>query len=200
MGQYTRKLSSVTWLTGIDMGRMKPKKLRLTPDHGWRARANHKILVLGRGALRLEYPNTWIVEATDDCVKIHDKPPPDDDCVVGVSYHHWPVIGHQLPLALLVCEALKSEERPLLRTETIVEEARIDLTLAWGEGRFTDSRVNREACSRLCIARKAEIQALISFDFWLDDLTSCHAHWNVILASLQLDQWVADPQRGPSLS
>lgn len=200
MGRYTRKFNSVTWLAGIDMGRMKPKKLRLTPDHGWRARANHKILVLGRGALRLEYPKTWIVEATDDRVKIHDKPPPDDDCVAGVSYHHWPAIGRDLTVAKLVRETLETDERSFLEIDPIVEETRIDIAIAWGQGRFTDARVNREACSRLCIARRAEIQALISFDFWLDDLTSCHAHWNAILASLQLGQWVTDPQRGPSLS
>ena len=185
----------------IDMSRAKAKKLRLSAGHGWRAQANHKILVLGRGGVRLEYPETWVVEATDDWVKIHNRPPPDDDCVLGVSCHRWPAIAaHELTVAALVREALESDERSLLELDPIVEETRMDLTLAWGQGRFVDPLANREACARLCIARKVEIQALITFDFWLSDLALCHAQWNAFLASLQLGQWVADPQRGPSLS
>jgi hypothetical protein len=149
------------------MSPLKPKKLQLTAGHGWRAQANHKILMLDRGAVRLEYPETWIVELTDDCVKIHDRPPPGDDCVLGVSYHRWPPgAGDKLTVRALVHEALRSDERSLLETDPIEEETRIDIALAWGQGRFIDPRVSREACTRLCIARKAEIQALITFDFW----------------------------------
>jgi hypothetical protein len=185
----------------VYMSRLKPKKLRLSGDHRWRAQANHKILVLDRGAVRLEYPETWVVEATDDCVKIHDKTPPDDDCVLGVSCHRWPAIAApELTVAALVRETLESDERSLFELDPIVEETHIDLTLAWGQGRFIDPLANREACARLCLARKSEIQALITFDFWLSDLALCHAQWNAFLASLQLGQWVADPQRGPPLS
>ena len=72
--------------------------------------------------------------------------------------------------------------------------------LAWGQAKFIDPRVNREAYARLCIARKAEIQALITFDFWLPDLAWCAPQWNMFLATLQLGQWVTNPLRGPSLS
>jgi hypothetical protein len=179
---------------------VKPKKLRLSSQHGWRAQANHKILVLGRGAVRLEYPETWVVEVTDDCVKIHDTKPPDDNCVLGISYHHWPAIGRDLDVAALVSDAIKKDERSLLVLDPIREETRIDFVLAWGEGRFIDPTVNQEACARLCIARKDEVQSLITFDFWLSDLARCHEQWTAFMASLQLGQWVPDPQRGPSLS
>ena len=183
------------------MSRMKPKNLRLTPRHGWRAQANHKILVIGRGAVRLEYPETWVVEITDGCVKLHDKEPPDDDCVLGVSYHRWPpVTAPTLTVAALVRGAMEHDERKFVALDPIVEERRIDISLAWAQGRFIDPGASREACARLCIARKDEIQALITFDFWLADLDRCHAHWNDFLATLQLAQWVADPRAGPLLS
>jgi hypothetical protein len=50
------------------------------------------------------------------------------------------------------------------------------------------------------LARKGEIQVLITFDFWLSDFAVGDAHWHAKMASLQLGQWVDDPLRGPSLS
>jgi len=183
------------------MRRPKLKRIRLASGHGWRARPSHKILVLGRGAVRLEYPETWIVEVDDDCVKVYDRTPPDDECVLGVSYHPWPAVsGKERCLEPLVRAALASDERSFSALDPIVEETRLDVALAWGQGRFVDSRVGREACARLCIARKAEIQVLLTFDFWLSDLALCDARWHGFLSSLQLGQWIADPKRGPSLS
>jgi hypothetical protein len=93
---------------GSRFNTVKPKKLKLTAAHGWRAQANHKILVLAQGALRLEYPETWVVEMTDDCVKIRDRAPPDDDCALGVSYHRWPGVGAKLAVGALVQEAMRA--------------------------------------------------------------------------------------------
>jgi len=182
------------------MARSKARKARLVPGHGWRAQPNHKILVLGRGAVRLEIPETWVVETNEDCVKVFDRKPPDDECVLALSYHHWPAIGQELTVGSLVRDALEKDERSFLSIDPVVEETKIDIVLAWAQGRFIDARVNREADARLCLARKAEIQALITFDFWSSDLAVCDTRWNMFLETLQLGQWVADPLRGPSLS
>jgi hypothetical protein len=182
------------------MARSKAYKTRLVRGHGWRAQPNHKILVLGRGAARLEIPETWVVEMSDDCVKVFDKNPPDDDCTLAVSYHHWPAIGQNLSVASLVRSALEGDERCFVTIDPIVEETKIDIALAWAQGTFIDPRTNGEACARLCIARKAQIQALLTFDFWLSDFASCDSQWRMFLATLQLGQWVADPLRGPSVS
>ena len=187
-------------IISCDMQRPKSKKM-LAAGHGWQAKPNHKVLLLGRGAVRLEYPGTWIVEADDDSVKVYDRDPPDDECVLGVSYHLWPpVSGEGLGVGRLVRSALESDERSFVALDPISEETRIDLSLAWGAGRFVDSRFSREACARLCIARKGEIQALLTFDFWWSDLGRSDARWRDFLASLQLGQWVADPAHGPLLS
>jgi len=179
----------------------KSEGLPLAPSHGWRATPSHKILVLSRGAVRLEYPETWIVEVDEDCVKVYDRKPPDDECALGVSYHRWPAVSGKAPsVGRLVRTALANDERSFIALDPIIEETRIDIALAWAQGRFVDSRVGREACVRLCIARKAEIQALVTLDFWLSDLERCDARWHGFLSSLQLAQRVADPTRGPSLS
>ena len=173
---------------------------RLADGHGWRAQPGHKILVLGRGALRIEYPRDRFLDITHDCVKLHDKKPPDDDCALGVSYHRWPATAAELTVAALVRGAMQGDEREFTTIDPVVEETRIDLSLAWSQGRFIDAGARRDACARLCIARKDGVQALISFDFWLSDLAGCGLLWKAFLTSLQLGEWVADPRAGPRLS
>jgi hypothetical protein len=180
------------------MSVIEPETFRLAADHAWRTAPGHKILVLAGGAVRLDYPESWVVDASDDWVKLHNRAPPEDECALGVSFHRWPLAGAALTVATLVREALECDERAFFRLDPLVEESRPDIALAWGEGRFIDPRVGREACARLCLARGAEIQALLTFDFWLSDLARCQAQWIAFLASLRLGQWVADPRRGPS--
>jgi hypothetical protein len=156
--------------------------------------------VLGKGAVRVEIPEAWVVEIADDCVKAFDRPRPADECVLAVSYHYWPAVGRNLPIGSLVRDVLEKDERSFLAIDPLVEEAKLDFVLAWAQARFIDPRVNREACSRLCLARKAEIQALLTFDFWSSDLAVCDSRWNGFLATLQLGQWVEDPLRGPPLT
>jgi hypothetical protein len=182
------------------MPKDKPQSLSLLEGHGWRSQPGHKILVLDRGAVRLEYPESWYFEPTDDCAKLHDRQPPDDDFALGVSYHHWPRISApELSVGKLVRSSLEQDPRSFASIGPIAEETRLDFVLAWGEGRFIDPLQKREACGRLCLARKDEIQALVTFDFWLSDLAQGDAYWRQFLASLQLGQWVTDPTRGPVL-
>jgi hypothetical protein len=181
--------------------RHKPHRTdRLVRNHGWRAQPGYKIVVLDRGAVRFEVPDPWVVEPAQDCVKAFDKQPPDDECVLAVSHHRWSRAGESLSPATLVRSALASDPRSLVEVTPIAEETRIDTTLAWAQGSFVDVRIDRKALARLCIARRGELQALVTFDFWATDLERCGAQWTAILASLQLGQWVADPARGPMLS
>jgi hypothetical protein len=182
------------------MTRYRSECRRLPPNHGWRAQPDHKILVLDRGAVRIEYPRAWHVVPAADCIKVHDRKPPADDCVLAVSYHWWPAIARDLSIATLVRSAMDACEPPLTVAEPIVEQTRMDLVLAWAERRYLDPREKREACTRLCLARRDEIQALLTFAFWPADLPRCDALWHAFLASLQLGEWVADPLRGPVLA
>jgi hypothetical protein len=172
----------------------------LAPGHGWRAQPHCKVLVLDRGAVRLEYPESWVMVPTPDCVKVHDRQPPDDDCTLGVSYHRWPAAGNGLSVARLVEESRRTDPRALRALTPIVTESRLDMELAWGEGLFEDATAHREACGRLCLARRAGIQALLTFDFWTADRSRCEDVWGTVIGSLWLAEWIADPRKGPSLS
>ncbi len=179
--------------------RLPSKPSQLEVWHGWRSRPDWKILVLDRGAVHLEYPGTWVVEADDDSIKLRDRMPPDDECTLGVSYHHWPALPGQHPalaVEALVDTAMTGDGRFTSR-DPIFAETRIDLELAWGQGGFLDPTARREALARLCIARRGEIQALVSFDFWADDVARCDPFWHDILATIQLAEWVEDPAKGP---
>lgn len=179
----------------------KTGEIHLAEHHGWKAKPGHQILVLDRGAARLDYPAGWVVRADDDCLKVYDKEPPDDDCVLGVSYHRWPRVPPPgPPVAELVRRAFDDDPRSLTARDAVVEETRGDLEIAWGEGRFVDEVTCRDACGRLCLAREEGIQALLTYDFWLDDRERCHAVWQGVLASLEIARWIDDPAVGPLVS
>lgn len=179
---------------------MESSTARLAPDHGWRAAPNHRLLVLDAGAVRLEFPDAWVIHRDDDSVKLHDKEPPDDECVLAVSYHRWPSAGNGLAVGSLVRSALERDSRSVAIEGQVLEETRMDIALAWAQARYIEPGTHREACTRLCLARKSEVQALLTFDFWASDLARCDVHWMKFLATLELAQWIDDPLHGPSLS
>jgi len=186
-----------------DRGDWSVRKIDLFEEHGWSARPGHRILVLDRGAVRLEYPETWVVRASGDCIRVYDRTPPDDDCVLGVSYLRLlrDVDWSSLPLSQLLAAALGSDPRRFHRQDPVLDESRIDTDLAWRQCSFRDaSQQEREALARICIARCPPVQALLTFDFWLSDLERCDEVWNGVLASLRLGEWVEDPRAGPRLA
>ena len=134
-------------------------------------------------------------------VRFHDKEPPDDDSRLEVSYLRLPPIDWSgCKLAALVETAISGVERPIHTWGRIMEMRRGHLDLAWREVGFVDPGENREARSRLCVARRGNLQCLITFDFWAADLPRCEAAWETVLETLELGEFVADPQRGPMVS
>jgi hypothetical protein len=174
------------------------EKLKLHPQHGWRARPGCKIFVADRGAVRFEYPRTWFIVADEDSVKLYDKQPPHDDSRLAVSYVRLPPIDWSgLPVAALLEAAVRDDERATDAWEPIREQNRADLEIAWREARFIDPGEKREARSRICIARRSTIQCLLTFDFWAANLKPCDAVWSTVLETLELGELIADPTRGP---
>jgi hypothetical protein len=59
---------------------------RLPAGHGWTATPGHKILVLDRGAVMLEFPADWSVERTREQVNLRDRATAEESsCVLAVS-------------------------------------------------------------------------------------------------------------------
>lgn len=180
------------------MGRYRKKTLRLQEQHTWTARPGYNVLVLDRGAVRLNFPRDWVVIPDPDSMKVYDRRPPDDDCRLAVSYMRLPPADWSgLPLAELVEVANQGDERPIYLRGQIIAARRGDLELAWREMHFVDPQEQREARSRFCLARSGLIQAMITFDFWEADAERCRPVWDTVLETLALNGYIADPSKGP---
>jgi hypothetical protein len=173
------------------------QSFQLRENHGWKAKPGYKIFVAGRGAVRFDYPASWVFEPGTDSCKFRDRQPPDDDCLLQVSYLLLSpqVDWSGLPLERLLTEALKGDKRGILSRGQTVYVRRPDLELAWTEQRFFDHTQGREACSRACLARGANVQPFITMDFWPEDAHRFVPVWDEVLRTLQLGQYVKDPTK-----
>ncbi|HYU32936.1 MAG TPA: hypothetical protein VEW48_12300 [Thermoanaerobaculia bacterium] len=170
----------------------------LAERHYWSAAPGCKVFVADRGAVRFDYPRTWIVRPTNDGIKFYDRKPPKDNLVLGISYLRIPLVDWtDLPLSGQVIQCTARSTRQILGWDPVVQTRKIDLEIAWRHGRFWDRKDDRPAFTRFCLARRRTVQALLTLDFWETELERCSAAWDVILASLELDEPITDVSRGP---
>lgn len=180
------------------MANWDKEELELNKSHGWRNRPGQKIFVADRGALRIEFPEDWVVIPDDDSIKFYDKQPPDDDCCMAVSYMRLPPVDLSgLPVSEMLKVAMEGDTRPIYSRSETHEVKREDLELAWVELAFIDPAQQRDCRSRICLGRGSGIQPLITMEFWEDDRARCAPVWDDVLASLQLGVYIGDPTRGP---
>ncbi len=180
----------------------KPKyrktTLKLRKQHTWTGKPGHNVIALDRGAVMFNYPRDWVVLPDEDSLKVYDRRPPDDDCCLGVSYLRLaPIDWSGLPVAQLVEAATQGDERPIHTRGEIITVRRGGIEMAWQEMGFVDPKEHREAISRLCIARKGVVQALITFEYWVSDAARCVPVWDTVLETLRLNDYIADPTQGP---
>ena len=173
--------------------------LRLQPNHTWRCQPGYKVFVAGRGDVRFDVPQDWVFEPGESSFCFFDRSPPDDDCRLEVSYlvlsSHIDWRG--LSLQTIFEEVIvKGEQRTPHTRSSLITVKRPDLELVWYQIHFLDPNEWREACSRACLARGANIQPLITLDYWLDDEKRVEPVWDEVLRTLQLGQYVKDPTRG----
>ncbi len=174
--------------------------LRMQEGHGWTSRPGCKIFVADRGAVRFDYPASWVVLPDSDSIKFRDRKPPKDDCVIAFSYLCIPPIDWSgLPLAQLVEELCRGGERPIDRWDEMVTARRFDLEYAWRQGHFIDPGEKRPALTRIGLARRQTVQALLTMEMWEVDLQRFSGVWDLVLETLELDEPIADPTRGPTI-
>jgi hypothetical protein len=174
------------------------EELKLRPDHTWRARPGCKIFVADRGALRLDYPQDWVVIPGENSICFHDRQPPDDDIRLEVSIMRLPPRDWSgLRLRDLIPTAIQGDHRDIRSRSEIHEARHGDVEIAWIESTFIDTAQNdREARTRLCLARSGNIQPIITMEFWPEDTDRATAAWNDVLESLELGMYVEDPTKG----
>ena len=180
------------------MSNWDKEELELKKSHGWKAKPGKTIFVADRGAVRIEFPESWVVIPDDDSIKFYDKQPPDDDTCLALSYIHLPPVDLSgLPVSDLLKVAMQGDPRPIYSRSSIHEVKRTELELAWAELAFVDPLQHRECRSRICVGRGSDIQPLITMEFWEDDRAHYAPVWDDVLDSLQLGVYIADPTRGP---
>jgi hypothetical protein len=177
------------------MAQWDKQELRLPDGHGWRAKAGNQIFVADRGAVRFDFPNTWIVEPGSGSVKFFDRQPPDDQCTLEVSFWRLPpgIDWTELPLEKLLIDAMGEPDPEEIGRAEPKRRKRGDIEYVWIETRFIDKNEKREACARTCVARGSNVTTLISFYFWPEDYTRLDPIWREVLRSLQLGQYIEDP-------
>jgi hypothetical protein len=179
------------------MKRPKPEHLKLKRGHHWRARPGHRIFVADRGAVRFDFPQTWVLKMGERSVCLHDREPPDDDCRLEVSHMFLPPADWSgLPVEQLLDTAVGSDTRGIETRGRTYVVRRHGLRLAWTELRFTDPLENRAARSRILVGIGNNVQCLITFDFWDDDQTRLAPAWDEVVRTLELGVYVEDPTTG----
>ena len=175
------------------------QSFNLPAAHGWKAKPGYKIFVADRGAVRFDFPEDWVVVPGKDSIGLHDRPPPEDDCVLKVSVMRLPPIKggwDQLPLERLVREVVQNDSRGATGGQDITAVRRDDLELAWAEVGFIDPIEKRPALSRCCLARARNIQPLITMDFWETDREKFAPVWDEVLRTLRVGVPLGDRRRG----
>src|SRR5918998_3723255 len=183
----------------------KEEQLRLKRGHRWRPRPGHRIFVADRGAVRFDFPDTWVLKMGERTVCLHDREPPDDDCRLEVSYMRLPPIDWSgMPVEQLLETAVGGDTRGIEARGKTYSVRRHGLRLAWAELTFTDPAERRPARSRILVGLGNNVQCLITLDFWADDAARLAPAWDEVVRTLELGIHIEDPttglRRDPSLN
>src|SRR5262245_7350826 len=99
----------------------------------WKAKPGYRILVIDRGAVRFDFPSSWMASVDSKYVRIIDSEPPDDRCGVMVSCRRISLCVMNVPMVELLrevtCEDM--EERPTKSRGPIIGVYRPPLEAAW---------------------------------------------------------------------
>jgi len=171
-------------------------ELSLKKDHGWTASPGFRIAAIDRGAIRFEFPRDWICIPEEDSVKFYDCNPPADNCRLAVSNQRRLEIANRVPLDELLTALAHDDLRGLHRTMEVVHQRKHSLELAWVEFQFNDSQLKHDARSRFCVARGSGICALVTFEFWQDDIDQFEPVWEHLMKTITLGEFILDPTSG----
>jgi hypothetical protein len=164
----------------------------------WHARPGCRILVMGGGALRFDYPRQWLVCADSKFVRLIDREPPADRCGLIASWRHLSLPMAVMPMEHLLREvtAQDSGTRPIVRRGGTIPIFRPPLEAAWRQMVFIDELRGREVCTRVCFARGGRTLATIVFDFWAEDELRLHSAWTTMMETLAVGNYIDDPITG----
>jgi hypothetical protein len=183
-----RKKSNLKWIK---------ETLELAPDHRWQSSPNYKVFVADRGAVRFDVPQDWVFEPDAKSFRFLDGKPPNDNCRLEVSFNRLPEADWSLfPLKRTLKKVIEDDPRNIIAAGDIITLNRQTARILWTEIKFIDEQENREALSRICIGLGANVQCLITFDYWADDAERLTPVWDEVMRSLTLGLYIRDPRTG----
>ena len=163
------------------------------PGHGWHCKDGYKIFVAGGGALRFDFPKTWVIDPGADHIRLRDRPRPHDRILFEASYFPWAEALRRQPLRELLISSLRNDDGTPAHFNEIRSEERAKLALCWTEHPFLETHELREARRRCCLARGNGLQALLSLSFWPEDTGDVDPIWREILSSIVLGMSLPGP-------
>ena len=164
----------------------------LPENHGWTARPGYKIFVADRGACRFDFPEDWHV-SVGSSIKITDRPPPDDDCVLEISVVPLPILDpERIPMETLLRETLQGESN----LQSLQEKRCAGHRLISAERRGLDPPTGRAARWHYALALCPKLYAFLTFCFWEDDAGRYLEVWHNVLDSLELGKSYPSPFSG----
>jgi hypothetical protein len=177
---------------------MKSYVVKPDSSHRWQAKPGCRILVMGGGAVRFDFPQNWIASVDSKYVRLIDREPPDDNCGLMVSWRYIPAAMAAVRMHYLIREITlePSDARPIVRRSPIFSVFRPPLEAAWRQMHFWDGGRRREGCTRVCLARGGCTWATIVFDFWPEDEIRLYPMWATILETLAVGDYIDDPLTG----
>jgi hypothetical protein len=148
------------------------------------------------GAVRFDYPSQWIVRATPKYVFLFDQYPPDDHCLLAVSWRRVPIRGLALSAAGLLNNLAPVETRPAGYRGEIVRLFRPPLEAAWTETRFIEPVYGKEVSTRISVARADRTQAMLLMDYRPGNELTADSIWKILMDSLAVGDFIEDPLSG----
>ena len=172
------------------------RAIQLQSGHSWKAAPGCRILLIDGGAVRFDYPSEWVVRATSKYVFVIDRYPPDDRCLLAVSWRRIPIRALALSTASLLDRLAPIETRPVDHRGETVRLFRPPLEAAWTETRFIEPIYGNEVSTRMCVARADCTQAVFLLDYRLENEVVVDAAWKILLTTLVLGEYIEDVRTG----
>lgn len=173
---------------------------KLLPGHRWVTRAGSKTIVLDGGAVRFDYPRSWVVVPTTGSIAVCDREPPGHESRLEVSYFRLPIPEEvELPPVVDFVDRVTSRDHENSTYGPLREEIRRGIEVAWRDIMAAPRPASSTVRFRVGIARHGSIHCLITYEFLGPNQDRCDAVWEDVLDTLVLDRVISDPARGPAV-
>lgn len=170
--------------------------LPVAKDHQWKVKSGHKALVAGSGAVRLDFPRTWIFEPGPTAARIYDRRPPREQGRIQMSYSYLPPCAWDMfPLQPTVENMLRAYP-DALGISPVHTLYRLGWRLVWGEVHRLDSQDGRPLRCRTAVALGTTVVVLLSFDFYESERPRMEPVWDTLLETLDIGKCIPDPTTG----